>query len=147
VWLKAHPVNSTYVQYPSAEANAYDTAFPASERTATWGGSWEPIWEDSDKVFWRSGGTLDAESDRANGLQGYLVGTHGHTGGDNGHTHSGIGGGYNITSSGSGAILMDKERSGYVTDTGYASVYINNNSGSDDNHPTNRRFIIWKRTA
>jgi hypothetical protein len=147
VWLKAHPVNSTYEQYPAAAANDYATAFPVSQRPSYWGGTWTQVWEDSNKVFWRSGGTLTAETDRANGLQGdairNIIGNTGkirctalvESGPASGAltiSDAGIDGASNASPVNAMKIGFDASK---VVPT------------AAENRPINRRMIIWKRTA
>ena len=147
----AHPVNSYYAQYPAAASNDYATAFPAAERPANrFGGTWSLVWEDSNYAFWRSGGSLPADSGRSSGLQGDAI--RNITGTFTAPNY------YQFTATdwvGSGALKQaNVKNSGYIG--GSSTVFQTSGIGFDaslvvptasENRPVNRRFIIWKRTA
>jgi hypothetical protein len=75
---EAHPVGSQYIQYPANASNDYAEAFPVAERPATlFGGTWTTLWE-TEAIFFRTGGTQAAESDRTFGWQSSMFGSHTH---------------------------------------------------------------------
>jgi hypothetical protein len=147
IGFKAHPVGSYYTQYPAAESNDFEAAFPAEERPdALFGGVWTMMFE-SERVFFRTGGSLAADDQRTDGLQldamRRLTGWVGEILGDGtrGANHviwmnfspysspvpSGSGG------SGVYRLNFDSEHGGFAR-------------SGDDIRPTNRRIIVWKRT-
>jgi hypothetical protein len=63
------PVGSYYTQYPAAKSNDFATAFPIAEQPSSlFGGTWEKMYE-NERVFFRTGGSFSAESDRISGKQ------------------------------------------------------------------------------
>jgi hypothetical protein len=147
-----HPVNSTYTQYPAAAANDYATAFPVAERPASlFCGTWT-IQYDSEKVFFRTGGSLAAETDRNNGLQGDAARNITGYYDNNGNGNYGIGSkGSDWTSSGAFVFSGSNSNSqGYNSGAGYSRLSFDSSRvvpTAAENRPINRRFIIWKRTA
>jgi hypothetical protein len=153
-WVRDNlqPVGTYYTQYPAAASNDYATAFPASERPASlFGGTWSIVW-DTDKAFFRTGGSQAGESSRGNGYQGdtirdisgYITGT-----------IAGIPGYWNTASEGvffisgqndsSPRTYVDPNILGRFSDIGFRAGRVV--PVDAENRPINRRIIIWKKTA
>jgi hypothetical protein len=147
-----YPVGSHYTQYPSADSNESATAFPERARPANiYGGSWEAKWE-SDRTFFRTGGSLAAEVARAAGLQADAI-----------RNITGSLAFLSRTNSAKGALVFSSY--GEAFGIGHDGNAINmhwdifnanadpaNNPMADhangaDIHPVNRLFIVWRRTA
>jgi hypothetical protein len=156
------PINYCYVQYPSVAANDYNAAFPLGERPATlFGGTWTVQWEDTSYAFWRSGGSLAAESDRNNGLQtgaiqnitGEWKGTLGHVAAAssqaplfrNGDPNVLVSGAFSAGTARTGVGLAGTSSSGACNALAFNAANVV--PTASENRPINRRMIIWKRTA
>jgi hypothetical protein len=109
------------------------------------------VWEDTNYAFWRSGGSLPADSGRSSGLQSDAI--------RNITGNLSVQQGQSISNSGNIPTMTGALR--YSSFDGVAppteTSYINPRTISFDaslsvptaaeNRPVNRRFIIWKRTA
>jgi hypothetical protein len=137
-----YPIGCFYTQYPEQATGQYSLDFPANHRPqALFGGTWEAKFE-TEKIFFRTGGTQSAESDRTNGKQGDAI--------------------RNITGRFAETILPDKNdgafmRGDWVRNWGggggdYNKYYVNFDASrvvptAEENRPVNRRIIVWQRTA
>jgi hypothetical protein len=156
--LKSHPVGCFYTQYPAANSNVYATAFPEAERPSTlFGGVWTMVFE-SERIFFRTGGSLAADNLRTAGLQQDAI-----------RDITGLIYYNALWRWGEGSMLGcfilggppgGSADSGTGSDIGGISTYFSANANSnsygnpmagrangDDIRPKNRRIIVWKRTA
>jgi hypothetical protein len=130
---EAHPVGSQYIQYPDNASNDYAEAFPVENRPETlFGGTWTTLWE-TEAIFFRTGGTQAAESDRSTGKQSSMFGSHVH----------GLQCHYSYDT-GHPVHYHDARRDPTWNDV---STLYTDYAGGAETRPVNRRFIIWKRVA
>jgi hypothetical protein len=145
------PLYFQYVQHASAASNDFNVAFPENRRPENlWPGTkWNKLWE-SEKVFFRTGGSLSDGSGRTSGKQDAQsqLPSHAHTGPSHRHGFS-----YTLLSTGTGSVApgvvafagitgsttkSDNTNYDGTGDTGYAG-------DSNETRPVNRFMIIWER--
>lgn len=145
-----HPVGSFYIQFPDADSNTTETAFPSSKSPATlFGGTWEAQWE-TEGIFFKTQGdpltqTNGELNNRTDGLQTDMM---------QGHFHNVLASGAKIVVlSGSGERTFTLS-GGSLTTSSFSTVNAAVQDGTNgtprigkETRGRNRMIIVWKRTA
>lgn len=157
-WLKdnRYPVGSYYIQFPDANSNDSEVAFPTSQSPANlFGGTWTRVW-DNEGVFFRTEGDPYGEGQnhmRTNGKQLDTTQSHRHVSGTM-RIWDAITGLYGDIPNAVVNIRYPVARytdSLTSADLDYTSGLVQETGGSPrtgyETRPLNRIIRVWKRTA
>ena len=149
------PVGAQYIQYPSVESNNINTAFPTAERpNSLWPGTtWEKLWATAGVFFRTEGGqsgnlrTNGRQEDAIRNIVGVMRGSGDNDGGYAVGCFSNLGGeadsnAYDGTRYPRRVVLDANQQNSEIVINPMAG-----HANGSDIRPTNRLFIIWKRTT